>query len=452
VTGQISTTRELGDESVRTRITTDGLAETLFVEAGAGSGKTTVLVDRIVNLIVHEGVAPQHVAAITFTEAAAAELRDRIRQRLEERSVDAERDRCTAALADLDRAAITTLHGFALRVLTEHAIDAGLPPRVAVLDEVTSQLRQRQRWEHFVDDLYDEPDHEEVLLRAHALGILLESRSAGKATLAGVAATLSQSWDRLDAIVATERPTLADIDFGPYDHAVAELEALLSRCSDPTDTLYLRCHEVLPALRELVSEPAASIKVGRFPAKVENAAWKRGKVKGSGPKWGGDAEDARAVYDRVAEAASEIRTRASADALRVLVWLIASEVLRAAEERRREGLLEFHDLLVHARDLQRVRVLELVEEEVAIAVVQRSAGAPGPAQQIAGVDEKVVELEQPFPASLLGGTHHFAGDQPHEHAQHVGRRSLANLSARIADRADRVDGPRLVATPRRVAT
>ncbi len=353
MTGQISTTRELGDESVRTRITTDGLAETLFVEAGAGSGKTTVLVDRIVNLIVHEGVAPQHVAAITFTEAAAAELRDRIRQRLEERSVDAERDRCTAALADLDRAAITTLHGFALRVLTEHAIDAGLPPRVAVLDEVTSQLRQRQRWEHFVDDLYDEPDHEEVLLRAHALGILLESRSAGKATLAGVAATLSQSWDRLDAIVATERPTLADIDFGPYDHAVAELEALLSRCSDPTDTLYLRCHEVLPALRELVSEPAASIKVGRFPAKVENAAWKRGKVKGSGPKWGGDAEDARAVYDRVAEAASEIRTRASADALRVLVWLIASEVLRAAEERRREGLLEFHDLLVHARDLLR---------------------------------------------------------------------------------------------------
>ncbi|MDQ3312333.1 MAG: UvrD-helicase domain-containing protein, partial [Actinomycetota bacterium] len=352
MTRHVSTTRDLGDESVRTRITTDGLAETLFVEAGAGSGKTTVLVDRIVNLIVHRGVAPQHVAAITFTEAAAAELRDRIRRRLEERSVGAERDRCTSALADLDRAAITTLHGFALRVLTEHAIDAGLPPRVAVLDEVTSQLRQAQRWEHFVDDLYDEPDHEEVLLRAHALGILLESRSVGKATLAGVAATLSQSWDRLDAIVATERPTLADIDFGPYDRAVAELELAPQRCLDPADPLHEILNDRIAMHRRVVAEPEVNRKLGSFPTNSQHPPWGHGRS-GVKQNWTGGAQAVRDLVDATKEVAVDIRASASASALRVLMWLIAGEVVRAADERRQEGLLEFHDLLVHARNLLR---------------------------------------------------------------------------------------------------
>ncbi|MDQ3350620.1 MAG: UvrD-helicase domain-containing protein, partial [Actinomycetota bacterium] len=156
------------DDAVRKRIGSSGLSETLFVEAGAGSGKTTVLVDRIVNLIVEHGVEPHELAAITFTEAAASELRDRIRAGLERGVLDGGdvAVRCRAALADLDRSTITTLHGFALRILTEHAVAARLPPRVAVLDEVASQLQQERRWERFVDSLYDDADNETLLLRA----------------------------------------------------------------------------------------------------------------------------------------------------------------------------------------------------------------------------------------------------------------------------------------------
>src|SRR5689334_20722943 len=87
----------LADARARQVITTDGLADTLFIEAGAGSGKTTTIVERIVNLIVVQGIELQNVAAITFTEAAAAELRDRVRAAFERRlreSTGEARERC----------------------------------------------------------------------------------------------------------------------------------------------------------------------------------------------------------------------------------------------------------------------------------------------------------------------------------------------------------------------
>ena len=79
----------LGDLDARNAVRTR-LDETLFVEAGAGTGKTEVLVERIVALVTADGadgpIAMRSVAAITFTEKAAAELRDRVRRRLEERA------------------------------------------------------------------------------------------------------------------------------------------------------------------------------------------------------------------------------------------------------------------------------------------------------------------------------------------------------------------------------
>src|SRR5690606_24087705 len=69
----------LSDQAARALISgTEGLDQTLFVEAGAGSGKTTELIARLTRLI-DRGVELRHIAAITFTEKAAQELRDRLR-------------------------------------------------------------------------------------------------------------------------------------------------------------------------------------------------------------------------------------------------------------------------------------------------------------------------------------------------------------------------------------
>jgi len=167
---------DLVDDAAR-RAIRDDLGRNLFVEAGAGTGKTTVLVDRVVNLFAQGVLAePGELVAITFTEAAAAELRDRIRTALERagRAGDGDeagRGRCREARRRIDEAVITTLHGFAQRILAEHPLEAGLPPRFEVDDGVLARVRFVQRWTDFLDDLYDDDGAATDLLRAHALGL-----------------------------------------------------------------------------------------------------------------------------------------------------------------------------------------------------------------------------------------------------------------------------------------
>ena len=108
-------------------------ARRVFVEAGAGTGKTGVMVDRYCRLVCDEGVAPDAVLAFTFTDKAAAELRERIRAELLSRA-DAGSERARELVAAMGRAWITTIHGFCNRVLAGHPVAAGIDPRVRVLD------------------------------------------------------------------------------------------------------------------------------------------------------------------------------------------------------------------------------------------------------------------------------------------------------------------------------
>src|SRR6478736_877117 len=106
------------DQSARDRIALD-LETTLFVEAGAGSGKTRSLVERVISLVVSGTAELRSIAAITFTEKAGAELRDRLRREIQEQAAAAAdpvvAQRCHEALEQLDSAAMGTLHSFAQR-------------------------------------------------------------------------------------------------------------------------------------------------------------------------------------------------------------------------------------------------------------------------------------------------------------------------------------------------
>ena len=107
-----------------------------IIPAGAGSGKTYTIQQRLGEWVVDGLVAPERIVAVTFTEAAAAELRERIRARL------LSLGRLEDALK-LDQAYISTIHGFGLRLLTEFAFDAGLSPRPRLLntDEENTLIR-----------------------------------------------------------------------------------------------------------------------------------------------------------------------------------------------------------------------------------------------------------------------------------------------------------------------
>ncbi len=110
----------------------------IFLEAGAGTGKTRVLVGRYCDAIDLDGIEPERILAFTFTEKAAAEMRRRVRVELMRRSRASEnperRLRLQAAARAGEAAPITTIHGFCRRLLAAHPIAAGLDPHFRVLD------------------------------------------------------------------------------------------------------------------------------------------------------------------------------------------------------------------------------------------------------------------------------------------------------------------------------
>ena len=129
------------DQAVRDRLA--GALETSFaVGAGAGSGKTKVLVDRVIEL-VDQGSDLDSIVAMTFTEKAAAELRERVRDILatvpESGSGEVE-ERRLAALGKVDLSQLTTIHGFCRSILASHPLEAGITPGFRVLDQLESDL------------------------------------------------------------------------------------------------------------------------------------------------------------------------------------------------------------------------------------------------------------------------------------------------------------------------
>ncbi|HEV3071238.1 MAG TPA: ATP-dependent helicase [Solirubrobacteraceae bacterium] len=125
----------LPEPSVRGRTLTDEQEQavacrhgSLLLSAGAGSGKTSVLVERFVRAAIEDGVSPARILAITFTERSAGELAERIRARLLELG---QRE----LARDTEAAFLGTFHGFAARLLRAHPLLAGLDPDFAILDE-----------------------------------------------------------------------------------------------------------------------------------------------------------------------------------------------------------------------------------------------------------------------------------------------------------------------------
>ncbi len=340
------------DQASRDLIERTGLDRTLFVEAGAGTGKTRALVRRVTSLVTHEGVPLRSIAAITFTEAAGAELRDRIRQRFEELLDEYPpgplRDACEAALADSDAAAIGTLHSFALRILSEHPLEAGLPPRVEILDEVSSQLAFEDRWQVFLDDLHADPRAEALILSASVLRVPIEA-GPNSASLKDVAAIFGDNWDRLDPDEPDPGP-LPPIDWAPLRQALDDLVALLPECHDTDDLLYARIVDrIVPQVHHLLEHPDPYRRLDLLTRHEDT--WTPGGV-GRQTCWT-DAAAAKAACRAVNDAAGAIR-RAAVDAVLDRLRARLARFTRAeASRRQHDGRLEFHDLLVLSRELVR---------------------------------------------------------------------------------------------------
>jgi ATP-dependent helicase/nuclease subunit A len=330
------------------------LDRNLFVEAGAGTGKTTSLVARIVRLVATGRLAEiRGLAAITFTEAAAAELRERIRTELE-RAADpaggvadpAERLRCRAAAARVDEAVITTLHGFAQRILAEHPVAAGLPPAFEVDEGIPAELEFVARWGAFVDEVLADPALTDDLRVAVTLRLSLDR-------LGEVARLLHDRWDRLHDSGAAAGRGAAALDTDP-SAVVAALRAaitLYEPYADADDGLVRRItDEVLP-----VAEAYDAAVATGDPLEVLRVLDAVGipRLGNAGTKdvWGDDKPAVLALLREAGEARDALLAELRTHALGRLLPEVVRFTVDWAAERRRTGRLHFHDLLVLARDL-----------------------------------------------------------------------------------------------------
>jgi len=336
------------DAAARHAIATQ-LDTTLFVEAGAGSGKTKSLVDRVLALVTVAHVPMREIVAVTFTEKAAAELRDRIRRALEQVAGDdtvpnpmgaGAAARAADALDDLDGAAVSTLHAFAQRMLVEHPLEAGLPPRVEVLDDISSQVAFEERWNRFLDRLVDDPAVERPLLLALTTGV-------DRAKLRTIALACNANWD----LVATR---MGPVDPPPpldLDPLLADLDALCARraeCTADDDKLLVALGNVA-AWGDLLRTAPDELEQLRL---VHEGMPKVGNI-GQKGNWSCPVVGVREQAVALRAATEQLARDVTLAAVGVLAWEIARFTLAEADVRRRAGELEFHDLLVLARAVLR---------------------------------------------------------------------------------------------------
>ena len=283
---------------------------TVFVAAGAGTGKTAVLVERFVRAVVDDGLDVDSVLVITYTERAAGELRARIRASL------IERGRPDLAL-ELDGAWVSTIHGFCRRLLGAHPLAAGIDPGFRVLDESQALVLQAEAFTAALEAFCaaDEPDRWQLLatygadgLRRMLVEVYATLRSAGRELVLepGPRAGLGE---RVDGVREAAECLVADTQATELqrDAAQAALD-LLGASTLP---------ERLLALGEL-------------------------KVRGPRAASFAEARDAT-----VAAALEELAARDR----ELLQELLTTFAAAYADAKDRESALDFEDLQLRARDL-----------------------------------------------------------------------------------------------------
>ena len=154
--------REPPDQPARLRILED-LERNLLVEAGAGSGKTTSLVDRMVALVRSRACTVDRIAAVTFTRKAAAELRQRFQVELERVAAGLAPEHpdhgvLQRAIRDVDLAFLGTIHAFCAKLLRERPLEAGLDPGFREVQESEAERARRGFWVEFLERLATDGD------------------------------------------------------------------------------------------------------------------------------------------------------------------------------------------------------------------------------------------------------------------------------------------------------
>ena len=279
----------------------------VFVSAGAGTGKTTVLVERFVRAVCDEGLDVESVLVITYTRKAAGELRGRVRAALRERG------RHDLARR-LDGAWISTIHGFCSRLLHTHPFAVGLDPRFHELADDQAAVLRGEAFESALATFCAGRDPERLRLLA------TYSTAGLRRMLTGVYEKLRSAGRPLELVLGEQHGVV---------ERLAELQAVAAAlAADPAATE--KQLAAAQAALELGSNPEVLLDLTLLDARGDRAA------------------EFREARDRVGQAALEELAARDQELLQELLGLFASGYAAA---KQRESALDFEDLQLFARDL-----------------------------------------------------------------------------------------------------
>jgi ATP-dependent exoDNAse (exonuclease V) beta subunit len=385
------------DLATRDRITT-ALDTTFMVEAAAGTGKTTVLVRRIVETLA-AGADVAGIAALTFTDKAAGELKLRVREGLEVARRDAKGPRrrsLDAALSRLEEAQVSTLHTFAQELLRERPIEAGVDPRFSPVSDGEATALFDEAFSRWLESRLASP--------TPALRRALGRPGIGARELAFAARELSEHrmltaawtrrpWDRAAALRAAREATIR----------AAAVDTSALRPSDWIGPAFSLVRTIVRRMERATDELAEGLVI---------------ELLTSGPlrkalEWGrGPATAKDALRAMVAEL-STFASAASADLAFELRGELAEVVASYESAKARRGVLDMQDLIVRThrllvrdpslrRELSQRYARIFVDEfqdtdatQVAILMLLAAEGEPPP---------------DPFEATLARGKLFVVGD------------------------------------------
>ncbi|HEY8204055.1 MAG TPA: UvrD-helicase domain-containing protein, partial [Pyrinomonadaceae bacterium] len=330
----------------------------LSVSAGPGAGKTKVLVERYLHILRTQNVSVDNIVAITFTNRAANEMRERVRNAIDsllrETSGD-ERQRWLRHKRALEGAVITTIHGFCSRVLHEFPVEANIDPQFVLLDEQQATLML----EAVVDEALSNAIHhgnDKIVKLAQGVG--------GRGTLAGVLAELYRKYRgeglalgeiKQRAVANHSTPRDYEVAFGELDARMSDLLRSRQRTAAAQEKQSKLATE-WPRLRGIVAQRPAEQTIAKYCQAIEDFREIRpaknviSQISAVDDLlWGDDANDRLA--GKLPRFGFDLLAKDYASAVLNLVQEIER---RLDDEKQRLSVLDFDDL--------QLRTLKLLDE------------------------------------------------------------------------------------------
>lgn len=369
----------LSDSTSRKRALTD-FSATLLVEAGAGTGKTSLLAGRVA-LLLASGIHPRNVAAITFTELAASELLQRVQDyvrdllngsipepleiALPEGLTTKQRDSVSSAAAALDELTCTTIHGFCQRLTTPYPIDANVDPGAVMMDEGEADLNYATLLRRWLRDRLEEPQADDPLVELLVIdqdrGLKLVEQLAearrGRRTAGAAKPKLSQKDIQrfLNAVGCFRKWYKAGQNKGIEEQCTADFLSQFEKLA----ALYASGYKATISFRDLwgyvhpphvpaMKNNTCQFRQYKCKGRWEQAAKFAGRPKGEGHRLN---DEACGLYNDVAESLEHLVGLAAEAVQERLISALDDFQASFRTFKHQSALLDFDDLLYFARDL-----------------------------------------------------------------------------------------------------